>query len=182
MVFEGLIPWIANATFLAVDAITDIESLAEYIHKNAKKPTKTQSLGMISYNCDIKYFHPDIALFYELAKLSYKINLEFNRNETTVILSNFIKSIDTKRQIPFCNQIQLFLRGIFLSNIVTGDDWHSLLQILVNVVKINQTVAIDFVWSMLYQLPEESDPKRQLELLRGTTSFAVVKVSGNVNV
>lgn len=175
MIFEGLIPWIANTTFLAVDASDDIAALVEFIQAHANTNLSQSELVTIGNQTDIKYFHPDIALCHELAILSQRISVNAAQNDN-VVLSNFVESIEAPGRLPFCNRIQLFLRGLFLTRWVAGDNWQRILKILVNVVRTNQTVAIDFVWSMLYQLTTETDAWCQLELLRGMTAFAVIKV------
>lgn len=179
MIFEGLIPWIANTTFLAVDASDDITTLVEFIQSNANTNRPQCELVTAGNQSDIKYFHPDISLYHELAILSQRITGKTGQYDNDV-LSNFIDAIDTPAHLPFCNRIQLFLRGLFLTDYVAGPDWQRILSILGNVVRTNQTVSIDFVWSMLYRLTMETDARCQLELLRGMTAFAVIKVRVHV--
>lgn len=175
MILDGVIVWIANSSLVSSDGLHDIKELLDFIiscdntDSLEVKPTNGSSFN-------IQIFHPALAIGFQLATLSQRIDAEIC-NGKTEHLSDFIAFVQEPAQLKFGNYIHLFLRGIFLNNKVSTQHCTKILEILLKIVKENQDVATGLLLPVLFKLSREKEPNAQLELLRGLTHFAVIKVS-----
>lgn len=169
MIVEGLIMWVANPSLIGCDGLSDAQALIKYVTTN-KQTSKCCSA------MSVRYYHPAIALSFDLAKLSERIVQQMDEGKYGC-LQNFVQNLKPTNQNQFCETINLFLRGLFLCDSMPTDVSIDLIAILMRVVKNNETVAIDFIFPWLYKLSREQTPEIQLELLRGLSHFAVVKVT-----
>lgn len=56
------------------------------------------------------------------------------------------------------------------------DCWFKIYEVILQIVKVNEGIAYDFLMTYIFKLAHENNPELQLELLRGLASFAVCKV------
>lgn len=173
MILDGLIVWIANFSLVPADGLHGIKELIDFIINSDSLPIQSTN-GNNSF--DVKFCHPSIAIGVQLAILSQRINNDLSDGETNK-LNEFVDAVQELSQIRFGNQIHLFLRGIFLNNKVSTQHCTRVFDILLKIVKENQDVATGLLLPVLFKLSREKEPILQLELLRGLTQFAVIKVS-----
>lgn len=126
-------------------------------------------------SCIMKFYHPSLAIAFQLAVLSHRIDKDFCEEKTST-LNEFINSVDEPSQLRFGDQIHLFLRGLLLSSKVSATHCTKIWNILLKIVKENQDVATGLLLPVLFKLSREKEPIVQLELLRGLPQFAVIKV------
>lgn len=174
MILDGLIIWIANSTLVSPDGLHDIKELLDFILKSDDiHSSKVLTATVSSFN--MKFCNPTIWIGFHLAVLSQRCDAECH-DGTTKYLEKFINSVQAPSQIRFCDHIQLFLRGIFLNSKTSTNNWMKVFGILLKIVDGNQDVAIGLLLPVLFKLSREKVPSAQLELLRGLTQFAVIKV------
>lgn len=121
---------------------------------------------------DILFFHPKLIFNWNLTKLSSKLCDEFAKKEL-VTLDHLIDVIESSQ--PFSEEIHLFLRALLLSNKLNFDSWLKIFNQLLHTAQSNPDISCDTIYFVLYYLAKETDGKKQLELLRGLTTFASVK-------
>lgn len=173
MILDGLIVWIANFSLVPADGLHGIKELIDFIINSDSLPIQSTN-GNNSF--DVKFCHPSIAIGIQLATLSQRIDNDLRNGETNN-LNEFVDAVQEPSQMRFCNQIHLFLRGIFLNNKVSTEHCTKVFDILLKILKENQDVATGLLLPVLFKLSREKEPILQLELLRGLTQFAVIKVS-----
>lgn len=122
-------------------------------------------------NLSIPYFHPLIAMNFNLAQLSSEL---FSADKTN-ILRRLISFVNSNKD--FSNEMHFFLRSILLSieDLASLDVWSNILNQLMASAKDNSNIAGDMIYFMLYLLAKETEGQKQMELLRGLTSFAAFK-------
>lgn len=180
MILDGLIIWIANSSLVSPDGIHGIKELLDFIinSDNVISPEIQPSKGN---SLNIKYGHPSLAIGLQLAILSQRIESD-TCDGSTKYLNELIYSVQEPAEIRFGDQINLFLRGVFLNNKIPTQQCTKIFEILLRVVKENQDVATGLLLPVLFKLSREKEPSVQLALLRGLTYFAVIKVcTMNVN-
>lgn len=174
MILDGLIIWMANSSLVSPDGIHGIKELLDFIiNPDIAHPLTTQP--SIGNTFNMKYCHPSLAIGFQLAILSQRIEIDLC-DGSTKHLNELIDSVQEPAQIRFGNQINLFLRGVFLNNKVPTEQCMKMFDILLKVVKENQDVATGLLLPVLFKLSREKEPSAQLGLLRGLTNFAVIKV------
>lgn len=176
MIVDGLIVQLAiNGKILPPRVATDIESLIKHLcelnnKKKINKPKSTKSKIL----SNVKYFHPTIVWNCNLLKLSANMCADFSSGQTNTLerLINFV-NIDSQ----YADEMHFFLRSILLSleNRVPHDMWSAILNQLLTSANANSNISCNTIYFMLFLLAKETDGHKQIELLRGLTSFAAVK-------
>ncbi|XP_067002022.2 focadhesin [Anabrus simplex] len=77
--------------------------------------------------------------------------------------------------LVFCGKLQLFLSALFVHNFEQIDVRKKSFRILLKLVEQQNDLSGNMLTLILYKLAEETEPKMQLELLRGLTQMAVQK-------
>lgn len=173
MILDGLIVWIANFSLVPADGLHGIKELLDFIINSDSLPLLQSTSNNHSFA--VKFCHPSLALGFQLATLSQRIDRDL-RDGTTNNLNEFVDSVQEPSQLRFGNQIHLFLRGMFLNGNVSPTHCTKILDILLQIVKENEEVASGLLLPVLFKLSREKEPTVQLELLRGLTQFAAIKV------
>lgn len=176
MILDGLIVWIANFSLVPADGLHEIKELIDFIIKpdNAvDHPTESTNSNQF---CNVQFHHPSVAIAHQLAILSHRIDRDIHDGDGQN-LKQFLDSLQEPSQLRFGNQIQLFLRGIFLNDRLETRFRLQIFEILLKLVKENEDVATGLLLPVLFKLSREKEPSVQLELLRGLTQFAVIKVT-----
>lgn len=177
MILDGLIIWIANFSLVPVDGLHGIKELIDFIMNSDRKASnhnQTSSSTIVNYS-NVKFYHPSVAIGFQLAAMSNRIDTDITSGKTKA-LNEFVDSVQEPSQLRFSDQINLFLRGIFLNDNVPPQFCLKIFKILLKIVMENQDVATGLLLPVLFKLSREKEPIVQLELLRGLTQFAVVKV------
>lgn len=175
MVLDGLINWVANFSLVPVDGLYEIKELIDFIINSGASASIPRQLSR-SNRCDVKFYHPSVAISYQLAVLSQRIDKDICDGQTKH-LNEFVESVQEPSQSRFSNQIHLFLRGIFLNGKVPKNHCLKIFEVLLRIVSGNQDVATGLLLPVLFKLSKVKEPIVQLEILRGLAHFAVVKVS-----
>lgn len=122
----------------------------------------------------VKYFDPMIAFNINMVRLSMNLSIDTANGQTKTLrrLIGFIKS-----NRSFTNEIQFLLRSILLSmeDSTSFEMWSDILSIVLENVGTNANTSCDTIYFMLYLLAKETEGRKQMELLRGLTSFAAIK-------
>lgn len=143
--------------------ISDTESQNKSLtNRNEKKSIK---------NSSILYFHPLIAMNFNLVRLSS----ELSSAEQTKSLRRLISFVNSNKD--FANEMHFFMRSILLTigDLASLRVWSNILNQLIASVKDDSSIAGDMIYFMLYLLAKETEGQKQIELLRGLTSFAAFK-------
>lgn len=165
MILDGLIIWIAHPLCVPDDSLGNLNSLMKHIKQKRNFVSVVASKSILS----VKYFHPQIALCLNLALLSEVLA----PNEICrQALDAFLKQLRSNGNAKFLERINTFVRGIFLLDYFSTDT----IEILLDIVRSNQAVAIDLIRPWLYKLLNEKSPVNRLKLLKSLPTFAVVKV------
>lgn len=160
MILDGLIIWIALPLCIPEDSLGNLNKLMKHIkQKQFFEPTTTKS------TLSVKYFHPNIPLCLNIAVLSESLSLDST-------CSHFLSQLKSTQNQKFLERINTFIRGIFLLDYPT--DTHDILLGIVR--KGPSSIAIELIRPWLYKLSNEKVPARRLKLMKGLTSFAMVKV------
>ncbi len=175
MILDGLIVWIANYSLVPADGLHGVKELIDFIINSDCKATIPKQSSNSNNSCHIKFYHPSTAIGCHLALLSDRIDKDICNGDTKT-LDEFVDSVQEPSQLRFGGQIHLFLRGIFLNNKVLPQNCIKIVKILLKIVNENEDVATGLLLPVLFKLSREKEPTVQLELLRGITRFAVVKV------
>lgn len=183
MILDGLIIRVANANnFLSADCRAECETLIKFIttssqHITLRHPSACSKPNYSTHwNGTVKYQHANIAIAYDLAIWSEQLLLDYSFCDVqNPNLVKFILQLEKTGKIQ--QRIQLFLRALLLlpSKIVDDECWFRIWAIVISVVKTNIDVSIDMIYFVLYLLAKECDGKKQLEILRGLSEFALVK-------
>lgn len=173
MILDSLIIRLAiNGKNIPAKVVTDIERLIKNLQKHKTDSKNTCSLNTIQNTSiqNAKYMHPLIAMNYNMAQLSTKLCLD-----VVQISDRFINFVTRNKE--FANEMHIFLRSVLLSigNSVLMDLWTDILKQLLASAKENSNLAGETIYFTLYLLAKETDGRKQMELLRGLTSFSGVK-------
>lgn len=180
MILDGLIIRWANATtFLSADCRNLCQHIITYITSSQPQcspKTISSSSTQPNWACAGKYQHANIAVAYDLAIWSEQLLLQYPDGDLKYPnLAKFVLQLQRSKHIH--RKLQLLLRALLLlpSNMVNDDHWIRIWNIVMGVVKKDLSVSIDMVYLVLYLLANESNGRRQLEILRGLSEFALVK-------
>ncbi|XP_031635799.1 focadhesin [Contarinia nasturtii] len=170
MLLDSLIVRLAiNGKNLQAQVVADIERMIIQLRKNAteSKICKVPSKNNIS----MLYFHPSIIMNFNLVQLA-GIELANSQTET---LKHIINVLSKNKELA--NEMHYLLRSILLSmdQTVSSEIWSEILNQLLTNVKANTKISCDTIYFMLYLLAKETNGHRQMELLRGLTSFTAIK-------
>lgn len=175
MILDCLIIRLAiNGKNIPAPLSQDIERLIKRL-QNRKTNHNYVDVESISIH-NIQYMHPLIAINYNVAQLSTKLCAELCLDIVhTKHLTHFINFVKANKE--FAIEMHIFLRSILLSieNLVLLGVWIDILELLLASVKENSNLASGTIYFMLYLLAKEVDGRKQMELLRGLTSFSGVK-------
>lgn len=171
MILDGLIVRLASGVkSLTNEAITDARNLIKSLKK--KNGAQQSQTGTYEHShCRIKYFHPKIALNFELAILSEDL---CSQRITVATLLEKVASND-----PLRAELQYLLRGLLLTeddNFLDAHEWRQIWKCLLKIAKDDGDASNDLMYFLLYHLAKEVDARRQLELLKALTTFASDKV------
>lgn len=183
MILDGLIVWIANFSLVPADGLHGIKELIDFIINfdcSDSLPKPSAATNSSNSSCNVKFYHPSLAIGLQLALLSHRIDADLRDGETKN-LNEFVDAVQAPSQIRFGHQIHLFLRGVFLLGKVPPQQCTKVFGILLKVVKDNQDVATGLLLPLLFKLSREKEPIVQIELLRGLTQFAVIKVGDGMH-
>lgn len=164
MILDGLIIWIAHPLCVSEDIMGSLNSLVKHIKQKSGFDAVASKSTLI-----VKYFHPKIAICLNLALQSEVLAPnEICRKSMDLILLK----LRTDANAKFLDLINTFVRGIFLLDYPVTET----IEILMSIVRNNESVAIDLIRPWLYKLLNEKSPKSRLKLLQCLPLFAVVKV------
>lgn len=168
---DGLIVRLASGVkALPNDAIADGRNLIDAL-KAKTVAQQSQDGPYERSHCRVKYFHPKIALNFDLAILSE--DLCSKRLSVTALL---------EKVVPIellCAEFQYLLRGLLLieeDDFLSAHEWLRIWECLLKIAKECGDASTDLMYFLLYHLAKEADAKKQLELLRGMATFGTVKV------
>lgn len=177
MVLDSLIIRLAiNGKNITSQVTADIERLIKQLRQiNKKSP-----ISVVSSNSDSKsirnvlYYHPTIAMNFNLVRLSAELSVDSQSNQTKT-LKRIISFLEHNK--VFTDEMHFILRSILLSfeDLESLDVWLDILNHLLGSARSNPTISSDTIYFMLYLLAKETEGRKQLELLRGLTSFAEIK-------
>lgn len=176
MVLDSLIVRLAiNGKSIPPQTANDIERLIKKLRK-PKPDSNTEVSRAIDNNimATVKYFDPSIAMNLNLAQLATIVCVELKSSQTQTLkrLIDFARSNQR-----FANELHFFLRSTLLSieDRAPLEMWTDLLKLLLENARANPNVSCDTIYFVLYLLAKETDGHKQLELLRGLTTFATMK-------
>lgn len=174
MLLDSLIIRLAiNGKNIQAKGAADIERLIKHIRKlNAEMlaiggPSKAGNKSINS----AQYFHPMIAMNFNLSRLSSELCVDSSSAQTKT-LKRIINFVCSNRD--FANEMHFFLRSILLSieDLDSFDMWSGILDQLLASAKGNVNISSDTIYFILHLLAKETEGRKQMELLRGLTSFA----------
>lgn len=175
MLLDSLIVRLAiNGKNLPIPVVADIERLIKNLRKTdveskiPSTPTRDENRSFLLY------YHPAIIANFNLVKLSTELCIELVNSETKT-LQHLIGVLSKNKELA--DEMHFMLRSILLSmeQTVSSELWSDMLNLLLDGVKANTNIACDTIYFVLYLLARETDGRRQMELLRGLTSFAASK-------
>lgn len=177
MILDSLIVRLAiNGKNLPPPVAANIERLIKQVQK--LKPN-SENICSARTNVDgleesLKYIHPTIAINVNLARLSAKLCADL-KGSNTETLKRIILHAQMNRELA--DQMHFFLRATLLSveGHVPHQLWVNLLNLLLASVDAKPTISGDTIYFMLYLLAKETNGLKQIELLRGLTTFATAK-------
>lgn len=179
MILDCLICRLAiNGKNAPATVVADIERLIRHLQKHktdSKNTCSSDTIQNISIQ-NVQYMHPLIAMNYNMVQLSTKLCTELCLDVVhTKRLDRFIDVVKTNKE--FASEMHMFLRSILLSieNSVLLGKWRDILKQLLASAKENSHLAGGTIYFILYMLAKESDGRKQMDLLRGLTSFSGVK-------
>lgn len=176
MVLDSLI--IRSAVNGKIIPVRLIEQLQKHKSESIEKakiasPTKNvqgQSQKSSSSKSELQYSHPLIAMNFNLVRLC----AELSSVTRTKMLRRLIKLANSNEE--FRNEMHFFLRSILLSISENSDSdsleiWTDIFPLVLS----SKDNSHNTIYFMLYLLAKETDGRKQMELLRGLTSFTEVK-------
>lgn len=176
MILDSLIVRLAiNGKHIRAQVAADIERLIHQL-RIPYAGAKTSNAPIKNGRGYIQYSHPSIAMNFNLVQLSVEICNELTTAETRT-LKRLINVVSTTTNEEITDETHFLLRSILLSMKQSGqpDMWSEILHLLLASTKENADISCDTMYFMLYLLAEETDGRKQMELLRGLTSFTAVK-------
>ncbi|XP_017040742.1 focadhesin [Drosophila ficusphila] len=171
MCLDGIIQWMSQTAFIPAEGL----ALAHQIVQRVLDTERSEQEGEIITTSQLKpahmrNYHPDIAIAFDLATLVESFDASDNQD-----VFAFVDALNVKANTAFCQRLHLFLRALFLSKKPPVDCWFKIYEVILQIVKVNEGIAYDFLMTYIFKLAHESNPELQLELLRGLASFAVSK-------
>lgn len=170
MILDALILRLAiNGRYLATKVVADLNRLIKQI---SKQPSDYAAPKQSKHSDDILYFHPKLISNWNLMRLSANVCEELSHGQSKLV-NQLIGVIEANQR--FSEEIHLFLRALILSERIEFDAWLKIFNQLLNTARSNPDISSDTIYFVLYYLAKETDGRKQLELLRGLTTFATVK-------
>lgn len=180
MCLDGIIQWMSQTAFIPAEGMALAHQIVQRVQEQQKPPPPNDDAPVEfgSHICTkelqpahMRNYHPDIAIAFDLANLVES----FDASESQDVFA-FVDALNVKANSAFCQRLHLFLRALFLSREPPVDCWFKIYEVILQIVKVNETIAYDFLMTYIYKLAHEHNPELQLELLRGLATFAVSKV------
>lgn len=129
MILDGLIVWIANFSLVPADGLHGIKELIDFIiNSDSSDSPPKQAASNNPNSCTVKFYHPSLAIGFQLVLLSQRIDGDLRAGETKN-LNEFVDAVQAPSQIRFGHQIHLFLRGIFLNSKVSPQQCTKVLDV-----------------------------------------------------
>ncbi|CAD7014015.1 unnamed protein product [Ceratitis capitata] len=174
MCLDGIIQWMSQTAFIPAEGLALAHQVVRKIlgqNKDAATAVKSSTVRTGELQpAQARYFHPDIAIAFDLAKLVES----FDESEFKDVFT-FVDALNVKANTMFCQRLHLFLRALFLSREPSMDCWFKIYESILEIIKVNSGIAYDFLMTYVFKLAGEQQPEIQMELLRGLPSFAVSK-------
>lgn len=177
MLLDSLIIQLAvNAKTIRAQTVSSIEGLIKILRKLNVDMDKIEATNQIAAKTalQVTYFDPMIAFNTNLVRMSVDLSVDL-KNEQTKTLIRLIKFMKSNRSLA--NKLHFLLRSILLSfdDLATTHLWLDALNLLLENAAKNTNASCDTIYFILYLLAKETDGRKQMELLRGLTSFATIK-------
>lgn len=170
MILDVLILRLAiNGRNIPAKVLIELNRLIKVLSKQTFDYTPSKPVDISN---EVLYFHSTAAYNWNLVQTSSKLCDELSKNNLKSLnqLMTVIESHQT-----FSIDFHSFLRAVLLSEKINFDLWLRILKQILKNAKSNPDISSDTIYYVLYVLAKESDGLRQLELLRGLTTFASVK-------
>lgn len=178
MCLDGIIQWMSQTAFIPAEGLALAHQIVQRVQEQQKLAKDDAPVEFATRICTkelqpahMRNYHPDIAIAFDLANLVES----FDASESQDVFA-FVDALNVKANSAFCQRLHLFLRALFLSREPPVDCWFKIYEVILQIVKVNETIAYDFLMTYIYKLAHEHNPELQLELLRGLATFAVSKV------
>lgn len=171
MILDSLIIRLAiNGKNIPAQVAANIEQLIKQLRKLNTGPKLTDSMGKNESKSFRKalYYHPIIAMNFNLVYLSWELSAG-SKTDRVKTLKRIISFLGHNK--VFADEMHFFLRSILLSigHLESLDVWSAILTHLL------AHTSSDTIYFVLYLLAQETEGQKQIELLRGLTSFAEYK-------
>ncbi|XP_005181860.1 focadhesin [Musca domestica] len=171
MCLDGIIQWMSQTAFIPADGLAIAHQIVRKILDVIKGNAATTPIQTKTFeSATIRYFHPDIAMAFDLAKLVESYDDSEDKDVYT-----FVDTLNVKANTTFCQRLHLFLRALFLSREPSVDCWFKIYEVILEIIKVNADIAYDFLMTYIFKLAGEHNPELQMELLRGLPNFAISK-------
>uniref|UniRef100_A0A1B0FPN6 DUF3730 domain-containing protein n=1 Tax=Glossina morsitans morsitans TaxID=37546 RepID=A0A1B0FPN6_GLOMM len=171
MCLDGIIQWMSQTAFIPADGLAIAHQIVRKILNISKGTDHSQSVNTKQIDpLSVKFYHSNIAIAVDLAKL-----VEYFDESEFKDVFYFVDTLNVKANSAFSQRLHLFLRALFLSRDLSMDCWFKVYQVLLEIIKVNNGIAYDFLMTYLFKLGDEHSPEIQIELLRGLPNFAVSK-------
>lgn len=173
MCLDGIIQWMSQTAFIPAEGLALAHQVVRKILARGKETQSVETTKVRTSDlkpAEVRYFHPDIAIAFDLAKLVES----FDESEFKDVFT-FVDTLNVKANSMFCQRLHLFLRALFLSQEPSVDCWFKIYEAILEIIKVNGGIAYDFLMTYIFKLAGEQQPEIQMELLRGLPSFAVSK-------
>lgn len=177
MCLDGIIQWMSQTAFIPAEGLALAHQIVDRVLEQQKLPQddNTEFATPICTKelqpAHIRYYHPDIAIAFDLANLVESFDVSENKD-----VFAFVDALNVKANTAFCQRLHLFLRALFLSREPPVDCWFKIYEVILQIIKVSESIAYDFLMTYIFKLAHEHNPELQLELLRGLANFAVSKV------
>lgn len=151
-----------------------VTSDLEFLIKQLKEPRDSSNReGRCSGVRRVQYYHPRIAMNFNLVRLSTDLCSK-SADPQVETLNRLIQCVKSNRQLAI--EMHYFLRSIILgTESVSHELWLNILSQLMANAADDANISCNSIYFVLYLLAKEMDARKQMELLRGLTSFASVK-------
>ncbi|EDW85623.1 uncharacterized protein Dwil_GK23059 [Drosophila willistoni] len=171
MCLDGIIQWMSQTTFIPAEGLVLAKQIVDRVlDQQEKKMTENTISTKQLQPAHIRNYHPDIAIAFDLSVLVESFDSSENKD-----VFAFVDALNVKANTAFCQRLHLFLRSMFLSREPALDCWFKIYEVILQIIKVNEGIAYDFLMTYIFKLAHEKNPELQLELLRGLASFAVSK-------
>lgn len=175
MCLDGIIQWMSQTAFIPAEGLALAHQVVRKILARGKGTASVEITKVRTSNLkstQVRYFHQDIAIAFDIAKLVESLDESEFKDVFT-----FVDTLNVKANSMFCQRLHLFLRALFLSHEPSIDCWFKIYEAILEIIKENSGIAYDFLMTYIFKLAGEKQPEIQMELLRGLPSFAVSKVN-----